>query len=88
VRSKRDRTRGNASARPRSASAGHGPAPISSLTGVKILPCDAIATATEIWTRINLVNLREHILPTRARAGLILKKEVNHLVSEVALRRL
>jgi type I pantothenate kinase len=49
---------------------------------------DAIATATEIWTRINLVNLRENILPTRPRADLILKKEVNHLVSEAALRRL
>jgi type I pantothenate kinase len=48
----------------------------------------AIATATSIWTRINLVNLRENILPTRSRAHLILKKESSHLVSEVALRRL
>ena len=48
----------------------------------------AIATATSIWTRINLVNLRENILPTRSRAHLILKKEASHLVSEVALRRL
>jgi len=49
---------------------------------------DAIATASGIWTRINLVNLRENILPTRPRADLILKKSANHLVSEVALRRL
>jgi type I pantothenate kinase len=49
---------------------------------------DAIATASGIWTRINLVNLRENILPTRPRADLILKKRANHLVSEVALRRL
>jgi type I pantothenate kinase len=49
---------------------------------------DAIATANGIWTRINLVNLRENILPTRPRADLILKKRANHLVSEVALRRL
>ena len=49
---------------------------------------DAIATAKGIWTRINLVNLRENILPTRPRADLILKKHANHLVSEVALRRL
>ena len=48
----------------------------------------AIATATSIWTRINLVNLRENILPTRSRAHLILKKDASHLVSEVALRRL
>jgi type I pantothenate kinase len=48
----------------------------------------AIAAATSIWTRINLVNLRENILPTRSRAHLILKKEASHLVSEVALRRL
>jgi type I pantothenate kinase len=48
----------------------------------------AIATATSIWMRINLVNLRENILPTRSRAHLILKKEASHLVSEVALRRL
>jgi type I pantothenate kinase len=48
----------------------------------------AISTATSIWTRINLVNLRENILPTRSRAHLILKKEASHLVTEVALRRL
>jgi type I pantothenate kinase len=48
----------------------------------------AIATATSIWTRINLVNLRENILPTRSRAHLILKKDASHLVTEVALRRL
>jgi type I pantothenate kinase len=49
---------------------------------------EAIETATSIWTRINLVNLRENILPTRRRADLILKKEESHLVEEVALRRL
>ncbi|HXW30955.1 MAG TPA: type I pantothenate kinase [Xanthobacteraceae bacterium] len=48
----------------------------------------ASATATSIWTRINLVNLRENILPTRSRAHLILKKDASHLVTEVALRRL
>jgi type I pantothenate kinase len=49
---------------------------------------EAVATATDIWTRINLVNLRENILPTRQRADLILKKEENHAIAEVALRRL
>jgi type I pantothenate kinase len=49
---------------------------------------EAIATATAIWTRINLVNLHENILPTRQRADLILRKGVSHMVEEVALRRL
>ena len=48
----------------------------------------AVETATAIWTRINLLNLRENILPTRQRADLILKKVESHLVEEVALRRL
>jgi type I pantothenate kinase len=49
---------------------------------------EATATATSIWNRINLVNLYESILPTRQRADLILTKGENHLVCEVALRRL
>jgi type I pantothenate kinase len=49
---------------------------------------EAVATATSIWTRINLVNLRENILPTRPRADLILKKGETHQVEEVVLRRL
>jgi type I pantothenate kinase len=49
---------------------------------------DAIATATSIWDRINLVNLHENILPTRQRADLILKKAASHSVEEVALRKL
>ena len=49
---------------------------------------EAVATATAIWNRINLVNLYESILPTRQRADLILTKGENHLVCEVALRRL
>jgi type I pantothenate kinase len=49
---------------------------------------EAVATATSIWNRINLVNLNESILPTRQRADLILTKGENHLVGEVALRRL
>ena len=48
----------------------------------------AVETATSIWERINLINLRENILPTRQRAHLILKKEDSHLVQQVALRKL
>ena len=43
---------------------------------------------TGLWNRINLVNLRENILPTRQRASLILRKGASHRIEEVALRRL
>jgi len=49
---------------------------------------EAIKTATSIWESINLVNLRENIVPTRQRADLILKKNASHAIEEVALRRL
>ncbi|MBN9048740.1 MAG: type I pantothenate kinase [Rhizobiales bacterium] len=49
---------------------------------------EATETATSIWSRINLVNLNENIVPTRQRADLILKKQANHQVAEVSLRRL
>jgi type I pantothenate kinase len=48
----------------------------------------ATETANSIWNRINLVNLNENIVPTRQRAHLILKKDANHQVQEVALRKL
>jgi type I pantothenate kinase len=49
---------------------------------------EAIATARSIWRRINLVNLRENILPTRPRASLRLIKGASHRIEEVALRKL
>jgi type I pantothenate kinase len=48
----------------------------------------AEATARDIWTRINLRNLHENILPTRARASLILTKGASHAIEEVELRKL
>jgi type I pantothenate kinase len=54
----------------------------------KLTDAEATATATAIWTKINLVNLHENILPTRRRADLILKKGESHGVDEVALRKL
>lgn len=48
----------------------------------------ARAIAEGLWHNINLKNLRENILPTRPRADLILKKGADHLVEEVALRKL
>jgi type I pantothenate kinase len=49
---------------------------------------EAVATATSIWKRINLLNLHENILPTRQRADLILTKSESHQVEAVALRKL
>jgi type I pantothenate kinase len=54
----------------------------------KLSDSEAVEMATGIWERINLVNLRENILPTRQRADLILKKVDSHAVEQVALRRL
>jgi type I pantothenate kinase len=54
----------------------------------KLSDVEAVKTATAIWSRINLANLHENILPTRQRADLILTKGESHLVEEVALRRL
>ena len=49
---------------------------------------EAVATGLAIWRSINLVNLRENILPTRQRAELILRKGADHAVETVALRKL
>jgi type I pantothenate kinase len=54
----------------------------------KLSDDEAVETATGIWNRINLVNLRENIVPTRPRADLILKKGESHQVEGVVLRRL
>ena len=45
-------------------------------------------TANRIWETINLANLRENVLPTRQRADLIMRKDDNHAISSVALRKL
>jgi len=47
----------------------------------------ARAVAQRIWSNINGLNLRENILPTRARAHLVLSKDASHLVQQVQLRR-
>jgi type I pantothenate kinase len=49
---------------------------------------EAQATATRIWNTINLVNLKENILPTRPRADLVLRKGTDHKVRSVFLRKL
>ncbi len=49
---------------------------------------DACNIALSLWRTINLVNLRENILPTRQRADLILHKGADHAVEAVDLRKL
>ena len=49
---------------------------------------EAEDVARSIWKRTNLRNLHENILPTRARASLILTKGSSHRIEEVALRKL
>ncbi len=49
---------------------------------------EAMKTARTLWETINLVNLRENVLPTRERAHLILEKGRDHAVRRVRLRKL
>ena len=55
---------------------------------VDLDPSEAANRARHIWQTINLVNLRENVLPTRERAHLILEKGRDHAVRRVRLRRL
>ena len=43
--------------------------------------------ALGIWRSVNLVNLREHIAPTRPRAHVVLEKGPDHAVGRVRVRR-
>jgi len=47
---------------------------------------EAVGTARHLWSKVNAVNLRENILPTRERANLILEKGAGHRVLRVRLR--
>ena len=49
---------------------------------------EAVATARGIWREINGKNLSENIEPTRSRASLLLRKGIDHRVTDVSLRRL
>ena len=49
---------------------------------------EAIDFAEGLWSRINLTNLRENIVPTRQRSSLILQKGASHRIEQVSLRRL
>lgn len=49
---------------------------------------EARTKARSIWSAINEPNLVQNILPTRARATLVLRKETKHAVSSVLLRKI
>ncbi|MBF0696956.1 type I pantothenate kinase [Actinomyces bowdenii] len=52
------------------------------------LPDDiATVAASQVWESVNLVNLRENIAPTRGRATLVLRKDAEHRMSRVLLRK-
>jgi type I pantothenate kinase len=48
---------------------------------------EAIAQAHAIWAQINGPNLEQNVLPTRARADLVLRKGGDHSVASVLLRK-
>lgn len=47
----------------------------------------ATSTALHLWKKINFINLKKNILPTRERAGLIIIKTDNHIVKHIRLRK-
>jgi type I pantothenate kinase len=49
---------------------------------------EAVAEATRIWDSINGPNLAQNVLPTRSRATLVLRKDKDHSVRYVRLRKL
>jgi type I pantothenate kinase len=49
---------------------------------------EAVAEALRIWDTINGPNLRQNVLPTRSRATLVLRKDADHSVRYVRLRKL
>lgn len=51
-------------------------------------PDEARKVAQGIWRDINLLNLRENIMPTRERANVVLRKRQDHLLGEIWLRQI
>jgi len=49
---------------------------------------EAVSEAERIWDTINGVNLIQNVLPTRSRATLVLRKDADHSVRYVRLRKL
>ncbi|QNQ83149.1 type I pantothenate kinase [Lactobacillus sp. PV037] len=43
--------------------------------------------AEEVWKKVNLKNLHSYIAPTKKRADVIVKKEKNHQIKEIMIKR-
>ncbi|WP_022867534.1 type I pantothenate kinase [Schaalia vaccimaxillae] len=56
-------------------------------TYAQLTDAEARATASMIWSAINLPNLRENIRPTRERATMIFRKGADHRVESLKLRK-
>jgi len=48
---------------------------------------EAEAVAEQTWSTINLVNLRDHVAPSRPRADVVLRKDADHRVNHVLVQR-
>lgn len=48
----------------------------------------ALNLAKTVWNEINLINLKENILPFKHRAQLILNKHKDHLIQDIFLKKL
>jgi type I pantothenate kinase len=48
---------------------------------------EAEEVARQTWSTVNLVNLRDHVAPSRGRADIVLHKDRDHRVSHVLVRR-
>ncbi|MDY0911706.1 MULTISPECIES: type I pantothenate kinase [Rathayibacter] len=53
-----------------------------------LTPDEARAQARSIWSSINEPNLLQNVRPTRSRASLVLRKQADHTVSSVLLRKI
>jgi type I pantothenate kinase len=53
-----------------------------------LCPDEAVAEATRIWDAINGPNLEQNVKPTRSRATLVLRKDADHSVRYVRLRKI
>jgi type I pantothenate kinase len=54
---------------------------------VSLSDAEAEAVAGQTWSTINLVNLRDHVAPSRQRADIVLHHDGDHRVSQVLIRR-
>lgn len=48
---------------------------------------EMLEIAQQVWTEVNLTNLRENVAPTRGRAHLVVEKNREHLVDRILLKR-